>query len=33
MDENRGVFSTDLESDWCNTETMEGGSHTHTQVM
>lgn len=39
MDENRGVFSTDLESDWCDKETIEGGwsqskqrAHTRTQV-
>ena len=40
---NRGVFSTDLESDWCNKKTMEGGqagvytlslslTHTHTHT-
>lgn len=39
MDENRGVFSTDLESDWWDKETIEGGwsqskqrAHTRTQV-
>lgn len=35
MDKNRGHFSTDLESDWCNKETIVGGcmsahARTHT---
>lgn len=42
VDKNRRVFSTDLESDWCNKETMEGGRarvyvhvhiHTHTRCV